>query len=325
MTAEEKKPKYEPIGADSLTTNTTVPFDLYLYLEGTKEFALFRSFNLPFKEEHRRRLAENRVDRLYIDASDRKKYISYVESNLHRIAADEAMDPSRKAAIIYSAASSVLQDTLASPESAGNIQRCNALANNIVPFVLQGEQALKELPLIAVRDYYIHTHSVNVCFTGTMLAARLGYTDADDLRNFACGALLHDIGKSRISKRVLSRKGPLSKDEWKLIKRHPEFAVELLKETEGVSDASKVICLQHHEKIDGSGYPYGLPDDQIHPFAKICCVVDMFDALTARRPYADAFAFPSALKTMKKENSRQIDRKVFKTLASLLREHFERE
>ena len=310
----------EPIILESLSANTILPFDLYLYLENKKDFALFRNCDLPFKDEHRKRLIDNKIDRLYIDSSDRKKYRMYVEENLDCLLADDAVEKSKKAAIVYSAATTIMQEVLKNPPSSENIRRSGALAENIVSFILQADDALRILLALTPCDYYIYTHSVNVCAIGVSLGQRLEIADRAALCEFAVGALLHDIGKSCIDPDLLSKKGPLSQEEWQIIKKHPRTGYEMLRDEAGIPDASGIVIIQHHEKLDGSGYPYGLKEHQIHPFAKVVCEINIFDALTTKRTYRDAVSRESALDIMKTQMSRQIDRDVFKNLLLILKE-----
>jgi putative nucleotidyltransferase with HDIG domain len=320
MHAEDKKPPYEPIDVASLSSDTVVPFDLYLRLDESGQYVLFRGFNLPFKEEHRRRLTTNEVDRLYIDSSDQDKYRRYVEDTLARILASSTATAKKKAAILYASAACLMQEVLADPARAENIRRGARLARDISRFLSQDAHAFNEIRNAASRTYHTHTHSIHVCALATALAARMGCADANELEGCATGALLHDIGKSRIDPRILSKKGPLDEDEWNLVKKHPEWGVDLLREAEGISDAARTICLQHHEKLDGTGYPYGLTRDHIHPFARISCIADAFDALTSNRPFREAVDAASALRIMKREMSRKVDKKALKELRYLVTE-----
>jgi len=311
---------FEPIMLESLSTNTILPFDLYLYLKKKKDFVLFRNLDLPFKDEHRRRLIDNRIDRLYIDSSDRKKYRRYVEANLDRVVADDSIETPIKTAIVYSTAADIIQDILKNPPSSENVRRSKALAENIVSCILQADDAIKALLDVRSHDYHIYTHSVNVCAMGISLARRFGIAERDRLCELALGALLHDIGKARIDPDMLAGDGPLSRQEWQIIKMHPQTGYEMLCDETDISDASRTVIIQHHEKLDGTGYPYGLKEHQIHPLAKIVCEINIFDALTTKRSYRRAVSSESALNIMKTEMSRQIDKDVFKHLALILKE-----
>ncbi len=93
--------------------------------------------------------------------------------------------------------------------------------------------------------------------------------------------LLHDVGKTRISTAILNKKGKLTKEEFEIIKKHPEYGADVLDETGNEFKEERIITLQHHENDDGSGYPYGLKKDEIHPCGKIARIIDVYDALTS--------------------------------------------
>ena len=101
----------------------------------------------------------------------------------------------------------------------------------------------------------------------------------------AAGALLHDIGKRHIPSHVLNKPGKLTDDEWELVREHPTSGFRELAGRTDLSWPQLMMVYQHHERLDGSGYPAGILGDEMHPWARICAVVDVFDALTCHRSY----------------------------------------
>jgi HD-GYP domain-containing protein (c-di-GMP phosphodiesterase class II) len=121
-----------------------------------------------------------------------------------------------------------------------------------------------------------------------LIAGQAGITDQGELAQIAGGALLHDIGKRHIPASVLNKSGRPTDEEWKLIREHPVSGFQELAERSDVSWGQLMMVYQHHEKLDGSGYPAGICGEEIHPWARICAVADVFDALTCQRPYRKA-------------------------------------
>jgi len=129
------------------------------------------------------------------------------------------------------------------------------------------------------------------------LFSRRGWIDAEGRRRLdrieerlvrlGLGLLLHDIGKLMVPEAVLNKPGKLDEDEWRLIRAHPENGVELLKDTR-ISPLVSVVVRAHHERWDGTGYPDGKRAEDIHQFARIAAVADVFDAITSERPYKKA-------------------------------------
>jgi putative nucleotidyltransferase with HDIG domain len=142
------------------------------------------------------------------------------------------------------------------------------------------------ISLTALKDYSDHTytHSVNVCCLTLAIAFASGVTE-EEAAIIGIGGLLHDIGKSKIPLSVLDKPGPLTDDERKVIMSHPLFGEEILKTMDNVAEEAFFITGQHHEKVSGAGYPRGLSGSEIHPWAKMAAVADVYDALTSARPY----------------------------------------
>ena len=135
-------------------------------------------------------------------------------------------------------------------------------------------------------DDHTFVHCVNVCVYCLILARGLGL-DRGDLRRLGAGAILHDIGKVRY-RDLVDRHGPLTPEEFELVKRHTTDGYEMLRRQPGIDLLSAHVALQHHERLDGSGYPRGLMGDGILLFARLAAIADVYDAMTADRPYRSA-------------------------------------
>ncbi|KJR46741.1 HD-hydrolase domain [Desulfosporosinus sp. I2] len=132
-------------------------------------------------------------------------------------------------------------------------------------------------------DYGTFGHSVNVALLAAMMGMRLGYKEKR-LKYLTLGALLHDIGKLRVPKEILNKPDSLTDDEFAIMKQHPQLGVEMLKNTRLLPSVTATVE-EHHERWNGKGYPYGLQGKNIHLDAQIVAVTDVFEALTADRPY----------------------------------------
>lgn len=130
---------------------------------------------------------------------------------------------------------------------------------------------------------WIYTHSINVSLISLMIAIQLGYTQ-QELYELALGAMLHDVGKLLIPKSVIYKKDALTDQERILIQQHCDLGMEMIAEY-NIPKASRLVIQQHHERNDGSGYPFHLTETEIHPYAKIVITADVFDAASSFRPY----------------------------------------
>ncbi|PUU85975.1 MAG: metal dependent phosphohydrolase [Halanaerobium sp.] len=114
----------------------------------------------------------------------------------------------------------------------------------------------------------------------------LGYSKSE-LFKLGMGGMLHDIGKTLIPEEILNKPAKLTDHEFEIIKNHPELGFNYLQQIESISPLSRIVVYSHHERVDGSGYPRGLKGDEIHEFARVAAIADVFDALTSDRVYRD--------------------------------------
>jgi putative nucleotidyltransferase with HDIG domain len=295
-TAPTKEKRFFPIYLESLRVNAVLDFDLYL--KQAKEYVLYRSGFLPFTERTRQSLIENSVDRLFVSKYDNRAYFRYLESNLRDLVNDEAIEGSRRAGMVYDSAKFLIAELFDNPCLGENLRRSKELVETTVDFVLDSPSALEGLLQIMEYDYTTFTHSVNVCALALALARRVGIEDPAALRALGVGALLHDIGKTKVSESILNKPDTLSPDEMFVVRRHPQWGWELTHESDLLDSDSYYPILQHHEREDGSGYPSGIGGGKIHLYGKITAIADAFDAMTTRRAHRPAIEAFTALSQM---------------------------
>lgn len=156
--------------------------------------------------------------------------------------------------------------------------------SKIVDGLLDNDDILINLIDIRTVDDYTFGHSVNVCILSLVTAISLGY-EREQLIDLGIGAILHDIGKTQISIDILNKPYELTLDEYKEIKKHTLLGYGILKKLKTISNEAINIALLHHERYDGNGYPNNLKATNIHEFARIVSVADVYDALTTNRVY----------------------------------------
>lgn len=158
------------------------------------------------------------------------------------------------------------------------------LVEEISNSVLRNPGALISLARLKTADDYTYMHSVAVCALMIALARKLGL---DEIQTRAAGmaGLLHDLGKAMIPATILNKPGKLTDEEFAIVKTHPSEGHALLLNSPGVNAITKDVCLYHHEKMDGTGYPEALSGEAISLFARMGAVCDVYDAVTSNRPY----------------------------------------
>ncbi|NIK76912.1 HD-GYP domain-containing protein (c-di-GMP phosphodiesterase class II) [Paenibacillus castaneae] len=159
------------------------------------------------------------------------------------------------------------------------------MMNMIIDDLSGHEDAMIMLMDMSSVDHYLLQHSLNVCVYTTLLGMGNGYT-REELTTLGMGALLHDIGKTKIPIDVLKKPGSLTKEEFEAMKQHARIGFELLKDEPNLPLLVAHCAFQHHERIDGSGYPRGIKGDEIHDYAKWIGLVDSYDAMTTNRVYS---------------------------------------
>lgn len=170
----------------------------------------------------------------------------------------------------------------------GNIFACvesvNRIADYFVDVITKNHECL--LNIIDIKNYneYSYIHSMQVGILSTIIGKNLGYKSSK-LKELATAGMLHDVGKLNIPLEILDKPGPLTDEEFAVMKKHPGYAMDKLKPCCGLSRDILDGIIAHHEKIDGTGYPNGLKEEEIHDFGKIIAVADVYDALTSDRSY----------------------------------------
>ena len=173
-------------------------------------------------------------------------------------------------------------------ESTGFVDMTRSITDDLMKAIEDNEAIAVDISALKVSDEYTFKHSVDVATMSMIVSRQYGLPD-EQIYEIGISGLLHDIGKSKIPNEILNKAGKLTDEEFALIKQHSLLGYQILKDKPELSNAIKLGVLQHHEKINGSGYPMGATEDKIHIFAKIIAVADIYDALVTERPYKKAF------------------------------------
>jgi putative nucleotidyltransferase with HDIG domain len=169
---------------------------------------------------------------------------------------------------------------------------------------------------VDIKDRYTRGHSERVGHASAMIARELGM-DGGRLDVLRFAGILHDVGKLGVPTRLLRKDGPLTADERRVIELHPEYGHEIVRGIGFLGEARAAI-LHHHERLDGSGYPYGLAGDQIPEFARVVAVADAFDAMTSTRSYRRARPVGAAVEELVRCAGAQFDPRVVEAFARAL-------
>lgn len=172
-----------------------------------------------------------------------------------------------------------------------------SIAADLLKAIDDNDALAIDIGMLKVSDEYTFKHSVDVATMAMVVGKKMGLSQ-EEVYDIGVAGLLHDIGKSKIPNEVLNKPGRLTDEEFAIMKQHPLIGYNILKSNKGLKDTIKYAVLQHHEKINGKGYPMGAESDTITPFAKILAVVDIYDALVTERPYKAAFSQRDAVEML---------------------------
>ncbi|WP_310390013.1 HD-GYP domain-containing protein [Roseateles sp.] len=190
-------------------------------------------------------------------------------------------------------------------------EQCLPIVEEISNSVARNPSALISLARLKTKDNYTYMHSVAVCALMVSLAKQLGLSEAQT-RAAGLAGLLHDIGKMAMPMDVLNKPGKLSDAEFNVIRSHPLRGYQMLQAGASVPASALDVCLHHHEKMDGSGYPQKLKGEQISLLARMGAVCDVYDAITSTRPYKEAWDPAGSIQRMAQWSGGHFDPVVFR-------------
>ncbi|MFL6626234.1 MAG: HD-GYP domain-containing protein, partial [Vitreoscilla sp.] len=163
-------------------------------------------------------------------------------------------------------------------------EACLPLVQEISDSVIRNPGAIVSLLRLKTQDDYSYMHSVAVCALMVALGRELGF-DQEQCRTAGTAGLLHDVGKALMPLDILNKPGKLTDQEFDVMRSHPVRGFELLQEAHGTGAEAMEVCLHHHERFDGTGYPHKLPNEKLNTLVRMGSICDVYDAITSDRPY----------------------------------------
>lgn len=307
-----------PISSRTLGCCDALSVDIYLKVAGDATPTLFCSRNLPVDREQLKQLLDAGVSKLYIESTSYHEYQSHLRSNWKSTLTNDRFNESSQTAVMSEVVRAVLSEQFASNDTETVVETCNELGTSIVSVLAERPVLVSELYDVMYHDYATFTHSSNVASYIAILAKALGYS-GDELQQIVVGGLLHDIGKLEIADCILAKPGRLDEFEFRQVQMHPGLGLRrLVNGQRRLTYDQLMIVYQHHEKLNGKGYPVGLPADEIHHWAKICSVVDIFEALTSQRPYRKPMGHATALAMLDSVAGTELDEEIVKCWKTLI-------
>ncbi|MBN8555318.1 MAG: HD domain-containing protein [Deltaproteobacteria bacterium] len=290
---DDSRYEFYRVPRDIYRANDQVETDLYFYYQ--RQHLLFKSKGSVWNDSDFQKLLNSDVDCLFIKFKSPKHHHEFLQDKLRTILSRPQVPIERKARVLYEIADPIISTAFKTPGSTELIQNAGEYAKSCIQF-LNSKGSLPELIKLSSESFTEHSHGLHVSVYSVALAKKMGFQEHGQLFALGMGALLHDIGKSKIEATILNKPGELDDREWQLMRQHPEFGEQILKQHDFVPALSKKIVAEHHERINGKGYPKGIKG--IHMFSKIVGIADCFNTLISDRAYAKPMPPYDALRFM---------------------------
>jgi HD-GYP domain-containing protein (c-di-GMP phosphodiesterase class II) len=290
---------------------------------GNETFTLYAAAQVKFASDHRRRLEQLGVTFVYIMAEDQPKLRRQLQERIETLADDKGIELGVRCEIIYESTIELIDEALATREVGATAERLKHAANSIVRLYEESEDAFKHFYGAARHDAGAATHAANVAAWMPALAKALGETAPARLRMLCLGGMLYDVGMAYIPATLVKHDRKLSAVERQLLRSHTEIGIQILRQMRGLEPTILMMALQHHERLDGSGYPRKLTFDRINPAARMAAVLDTFEAVTSFRPFRKQGKSPAeAIETLRRETPDHYDPRVLEAWIRVLQGAF---
>lgn len=296
---------YVPISVATLLPTDALGLDLFQREPDSGRVVLYCGAEYPLTSDDLNRLRLRGIRKLLITRESRGVYQDYLRG---LTAADDASQVpfATRAGALAEMVRDVVESAFDCGELEQTVRAAERLGTLAADIVTHDEFVATDLFRVLHHDYTTFSHSTNVAFYCGVLGTELGYSKAE-VKQIATGGLLHDIGKLEIDEMILCKPGRLDGSEYRILQTHPTIGFRKLAFREDLCAGQLMMIYQHHERIDGRGYPVGVRGDEIHAWAKLCAVVDVFEALTSHRPYRQPMSRDKALMLQQKDSGTAFD------------------
>lgn len=294
-------------------------FDIFYQTKsfGAIKYVKFASTE-PKHQEKVRRLLEEGVDQdFYIHEEDLFTYYKYATRSLKALVTNPNIPLKKKTEKIYEVSKGVMREFFENNASEKILKTSEKVMEIMEDCMANMEKGFHGIAEITSKDYYTYTHSVNVGLYCMAFGVKSGMSK-NDTRLLSLGGMFHDVGKSKIDHDLINKNGKLSDDEFEKMKYHVIAGEEILTGMKCYNNNVVRMAAEHHEKFKGGGYPRGIEGEEINRYARICKIMDVYDALTTRRSYKKALSPFDTLTIMKKQMVNDFDPKLLNSFISLI-------
>ncbi|MCP4590080.1 MAG: HD domain-containing protein [bacterium] len=253
------------------------------------------------------RLRDHGVSMLYVRTDTLQHHSHHLEESLDKLLLSDRLEPIAKAEIAHHVGHTIAQDISLAPDSEQAMARTSRFVDEMVECVLTDQGVAEYVTHMASHHRSTASHMMIVSVLAVMLGAKVYGKDRQSLHNLGMAAMLHDLGKLALDPCLLNKPSKLAPEEMDLIYQHPIESARLTGDPTGLPPVVRRMVLQHHERVDGKGYPLGLTGDQLETGSKILSIVDTYHAITGPRPYRAPLTAVEANRVLDSLSGRQFD------------------
>lgn len=304
-----------PVAVATIRCGEAFNFDLYLR-DAARRPVLYRGQNFRIQESDLAALERRGIQTLFILHSSVDLYERYLRD---QVLTDVNLNPAARFCAVKEVNRSIFLAALKSNQVESMVAVAGELAAELASAVCNEECTINILLGLLSHDYYTFTHMTNVGVYCLALAKMMGITAQAELASIAKGALLHDIGKRHIPAEILNKNSKLTEAEFRQVKLHPQIGFRELCRSD-LTWPQLMMVYQHHERLDGKGYPVGIGGDEMHFLGRVCTLADVYDALTSYRPYRRPMPGPQIRQFFHANVDRHFDRSLVDCWDAVLKE-----
>jgi HD-GYP domain-containing protein (c-di-GMP phosphodiesterase class II) len=298
---------YMPVQVEMLRRLPQAAVDLYIQYELDSEPVLYYRAGCPLEADQATRLVESGVRQIFVRTDEFHRFASNLLETVDAQAEQGVVPPAERFAALQLAMAVEIEHAARLIDSGPYVAVAEKVSRELTSMLVNNNVLPRDLYRLARHDFNTFTHITNVTSYGVILAERLGLCDDSQFEPLAKAAILHDIGKRFIPASILQKPAKLDPEERAIIETHPQRGYEELCERGDMSHEQLMIVYQHHERFDGKGYPVGFQGEEIHPWARMLAVVDVFDAMTGTRPYRRPATAAEAMDYISKSSGTHFD------------------
>lgn len=301
--------KYMKIRLNSMPPKQPIPFDLYVSIGD--HFVHYLRAGDQLEAAKINSFEKKAPESFFILSSERANYQKFVRSGL----VSDTLDTKQKALILRESTMVLVEELFERPDIETALSDARQVVEDFVSFMDSDASAMANLIGLSSHDFYTYNHSLDVSIYSLGLGQAVGFR-GHDLKELGLGGLFHDIGKRYVPLDIICKNGPLTDAEWLEMQKHPQYGLMILDEHK--TPQNVMACtFEHHESMQGNGYPQKLTASEIHPMAKVVSVADTYDALTTKRSYNDPMRPTDAIDLMSGKLAGRYDVDVIKALVSI--------